>query len=120
MYRGRQTLGRACALSAVMLGMVAVIAVGPAAGATKGPPCTKSALTAGLKRGTGKIPGAKIYGKTFGCAGQYAYAEVNTKFFTATAVFKASGTQWVTINRTKPCNKKLIPKKIYRPACLTS
>ena len=114
------TLRRTAALSAVAAGLTGVVAVAPAAGAAKGPPCTKQALTAGLKRGADKQTGGNIAGKTFGCAGQYAYAEVNTKVFTYTAVFKASASQWATINRTKPCNQKLIPKKIYKPACLTS
>lgn len=115
----KHMLRRTVALSAVAAGLTGALAVGPAAGATKRPPCTKQALTAGLKRGVDKQPGAKI-ARPFGCAGSYAYAAANTRFFTYTAVFKANGTQWVTINRAKPCNKRLIPRRIYRNACLTS
>ncbi len=111
---------RAAAVSAVAVGMTGAVAVVPATAATKRPPCTKQALTAGLGRGSDKHPNGKIFKKTFGCAGSYAYAAVNLKFFTYTQVFRASGTRWVTISRIKPCNKRLIPKKIYKPACLTS
>lgn len=117
---GKHTLRRTAALSAVAAGLTGAVAVAPAAGATKSPPCTKQALTAGLKRGAVKVPGGTIFDKTFGCAGRYAYAEVNTKQFTLTSVFIVSRGQWVTINRTKPCKQKLIPKKIYKKACLTS
>jgi hypothetical protein len=120
MYAATSTLRRAGVLLAVVMALIAVAAVAPAAGAAKLPPCTKQALTAGLKRGTAKVPGGKIYDRTFGCAGSYAYAAVNTKFFTLTAVFRASGSSWVTINRTKPCKKRVIPKRIYKRACLTS
>ncbi len=120
MYLSKHTLRRTVTLSAVAAGLTGAVTVAPAAGASKGPPCTKAALTAGLKRGAVKVPGGKIFDKTFGCAGRYAYAEVNTKQFTLTSVFIVSGNQWVTINRAKPCNKKLIPKKIYKKACLTS
>jgi hypothetical protein len=115
-------LRRTAALSAVAAGLIGAVTVAPAVGATTRPPCTRQALTAGLKRGTQKHPHGKIAkGKgSFGCAGPYAYAAVDLKLFTITQVYKAQGGRWATINRTKPCNKKRIPKRIYTAACLTS
>lgn len=113
---------RAAAMSAVAVGLTGAVAVVPAtAAAAKRPPCTRTALRAGLKRGTDKHPNGRIAkGKgSFGCAGRYAYAFVDLKLFTITQVYRASGRRWVTINRIKPCEKKLIPKRIYAPACQT-
>jgi len=120
MHLGTKVCKRAAAVSAVAAGLTGAVAVVPATAATKRPPCTRTALAAGLKRGSEKQPGGRIPKKTFGCAGRYAYAAVVFRGIEYTQVFRASGTRWVTINRTKPCKKKTVPKKIYKPACLTS
>jgi hypothetical protein len=88
----------------------------------KDPPCTKKALSAGLKRGSAQSKNAKFQG-AFGCAGGWAYSGVvvgGTHGFDAIAVYKAKNGVWVTVDRAKPCRTHAIPKKIYRGACTTS
>jgi hypothetical protein len=106
---------------------VAVAAFAASAGAagsmSKYPPCTKQALSAGLKRGPAAQKNAKFQG-SFGCAGGWAYSGIvvgNKKNgFDAIAVYKAKNGVWVTVNRAKPCRTHAIPKKIYKGACTTS
>jgi len=93
-------------------------AAGPAPAVKKGPPCTRKALAAGLRRGANKIPGAPIEG--FRCAGRWAFAVVLDGVDDVPALFRAQGTRWVTVDRTKPCNNHAVPKTIYASACLAS
>jgi hypothetical protein len=107
--------------------LVAVAAFAASAGAvtsmSKNPPCTKAALSAGLKRGPDAKKNAKVEA-TFGCSGGWAYSEVlvgnKQNGFDAVAVYKAKNGVWVTVNRAKPCRTHAIPKKIYKGACTTS
>ena len=89
---------------------------------SKYPPCTKQALSAGLKRGSAQPKNAKFEG-SFGCAGGWAYSGIvvgGKHGFDAIAVYKAQNGVWVTVDRAKPCRTHAIPKKIYRGACTTS
>ena len=107
--------------------LLVVAAFAASAGASsykaKSPPCTKKALSAGLKRGPVAQKNARILGK-IGCAGGWAYSPIavghGKNGFDAVALFKAKNGVWVTVNRAKPCNKHLVPKKIYKGACTTS
>jgi hypothetical protein len=106
---------------------VAVAAFAASAGAatsmSKNPPCTKAALSAGLKRGPAAEKNAKVVG-SFACASGWAYSEilVGTKKngFDAVAVYKAKNGVWATVKRAKPCQNHVVPKKIYKGACTTS
>jgi hypothetical protein len=105
----------------VVLGALAASASG-STGASKYPPCTKRALSAGLKRGSAQPKNAKFQG-SFGCAGGWAYSGIvvgGQHGFEAIAVYKAEHGVWVTVDRAKPCRTHAIPKKIYRAACTTS
>src|ERR1700733_9054836 len=107
--------------------LVAAAAFAASAGAStsmsKNPPCTTKALSAGLKRGPAAQKNAKIL-PSWGCAGGWAYSEIavgsGKNGFDAVAVFKAKNGVWATVNRAKPCQKHLVPKKIYKAACTTS
>ena len=111
----------------VLVSAVAVIsafaaAAGAAAGQSKLPPCTKTALSAGLGRGSAQPKNAKFQG-SFGCAGGWAYSGVlvgGKHGFDAIAVYKASNGVWATVDRAKPCRTHEIPKRIYKGACTTS
>jgi len=88
----------------------------------KYPPCTKKALSAGLKRGSAQPKNAK-FETPFGCAGGWAYSGIlvgGKNGFDAIAVYRAKNGVWVTVDRAKPCRTHAIPKKIYRGACTTS
>jgi len=115
--------GYLCLPAAVLL-VVAVFAASAGASTSKSkyPPCTKKALSAGLKRGSAQPKNAKFEG-SFGCAGGWAYSGVligGKNGFDAIAVYKAKNGVWVTVDRAKPCRTHTIPKKIYRGACTTS
>jgi hypothetical protein len=120
--RGRLIVTLVAALVAVAVGALAASA-GAATSMSKNPPCTKAALSAGLKRGPAAQKNAKFQG-TFGCAGGWAYSGIvvgNKKNgFDAIAVYKAKNGVWVTVNRATPCKTHAIPKKIYKGACTTS
>ena len=119
-----QTMRSNLSLAAVVLVVSAAFAApaGASTGKPKYPPCTKKALSAGLKRGSAQPKNAKVEG-SFGCAGGWAYSEIlvgGKNGFDATAVYKAEKGVWVAVDRAKPCQKHAIPKKIYRGACTTS
>ena len=110
----------------VAIALVVVAAFAATAGAStsksKYPPCTKKALSAGLKRGSAQPKNAKLMG-SFGCAAGWAYSGIlvgGKHGFDAIAVYKAKSGVWVTVDRAKPCRTHAIPKKIYRAACTTS
>lgn len=111
-------------LLAVALVVVAVFATsaGASSSKTKYPPCTKKALSAGLKRGSAQPKNARVE-RSFGCAAGWAYSNIvvgGKNGFDATAVYKAKNGVWVTVNRARPCRTHAIPKKIYKGACTTS
>jgi hypothetical protein len=108
----------------VAVAVAAFAASSAAAGSmSSNPPCTKAALSAGLKRGPAAQKNAKFQG-SFACAGGWAYSGivVGTKksSIDAIAVYKAKNGVWVTVDRAKPCKTHAIPKKIYKGACTTS
>jgi hypothetical protein len=127
--RGRQfddvkprSAGLVLLASAVFVMAAAVGAASAATSKSKSPPCTKVALSAGLKRGSAQPKNAKFQG-SFGCANGWAYSGVvvgGKHGFDAVAVYKANDGVWATVDRAKPCRTHAIPKKIYRGACTTS
>jgi hypothetical protein len=108
-------------LAAVSLVLVA--SAGASTSRPKSPPCTKKALSAGLKRGPAAQKNAKVLG-SFGCAGRWAYSVIlvgsGKNGFEAVAVYMAKNGVWIAVDRAKPCRTHAIPKKIYRGACTTS
>jgi hypothetical protein len=110
-------------LATALLVMAAFVAAASAATSkSKYPPCTKKALSAGLKRGSAQPKNAKLVG-SFGCARGWAYSVIavgGKHGFDAIAVYKAKNGVWATIDRGKPCRTHAIPKKIYKGACTTS
>jgi len=119
----KNTRGSLILLAMALLVMAAFAAAASAsASKSKHPPCTKTALSAGLKRGSAQPKNAKVQG-TFGCAGGWAYSGIvvgGKHGFEAIAVYKAKNGVWVTVDRAKPCQTHAIPKKIYKGACTTS
>lgn len=91
------------------------------ASAAASAPCTKSALTAGLRRG--KLHG-RIDGNAFGCAGRFAYAAVivgaGNEEVEITVLFRASARHWEVASRAKYCENGAVPAKIRQPACETN
>jgi hypothetical protein len=110
-------------VTALMVVAAFVASTAGASSMSKYPPCTKAALSAGLKRGPAAQKNAKFQG-SFGCASGWAYSGIvvgNKKNgFDAIAVYKAKNGVWVTVNRATPCKTHAIPKKIYKGACTTS
>jgi hypothetical protein len=102
----------------VALALAATVAMSPAAAAPRRPPCTKKAIAAGLRRGAYRTPGAIIEG--FQCAGRFALAVDVYEGIAVPAMLRAQGTRWVTINREIPCQKHVVPKKMYFNACIAS
>jgi hypothetical protein len=110
----------------LMTGLLAVACVASASAApsmSTSPPCTPKALSAGLKRGKGQPKNVR-FERSFGCAGAWAYSEVEIGTgmhrIDAVAVYHAEHGVWVAVNRAKPCRTHEIPAKIYRGACTTS
>jgi hypothetical protein len=120
--RGSLIITLVAALVAVAVAAFAASA-GAATSMSKNPPCTKAALSAGLKRGPAAEKKGKVLG-SFGCASGWAYSEIvvgkGKNAFDAVAVYKAKNGAWATVNRAKPCRTHAVPKKIYKPACTTS
>jgi hypothetical protein len=109
-------------VAAAFLVALSAASAGASAAKAKYPPCTKKALSAGLKRGSAQPKNARFQG-SFGCAGGWAYSGIvvgGKHGFDAIAVYKAKNGVWVTVDRAKPCQTHAIPKKIYRGACTTS
>jgi hypothetical protein len=110
-------------VAALMVVAAWAASAGAATSMSNNPPCTKQALSAGLKRGPAAEKHAKVLG-SFGCASGWAYSVIlvgNKKNgFEAVAVYKAKNGVWATVNRAKPCQKHQVPKKIYKGACTTS
>jgi hypothetical protein len=110
-------------VAASMVAAAFTASAGAAGSMSNNPPCTKAALSAGLKRGPAAQKNARFQG-SFACAGGWAYSGIvvgNKKNgFDAIAVYKAKNGVWVTVNRATPCKTHAIPKKIYKGACTTS
>jgi len=88
--------------------------VGTPVGKSSVPPCTKRALTKGLRNGglRGYIPR-----DTFGCAGNFAYAGVIVDDNEVTVLFRARGGGWQPVDRGRYCENGSVPKAIYRLGC---
>ena len=113
--------------SLILLGVAALLAVAAfstsagAAAYSKKAPCTKKALSAGLKRGTAKEPKGRILAR-WACVNGWAYSDIAVGHgaggFDAISLFKAKNGKWATVSRAGPCNKKgTLPKKIFNGAC---
>lgn len=117
------TRGTLIVLATALLALAALAgAAGASTSKSKYPPCTKKALSAGLKSGSAQPKDAKFQG-SFGCAGGWAYSGIvvgGKHGFDAIAVYKAKNGVWVTVDRARPCQTHAIPKKIYKGACTTS
>jgi hypothetical protein len=89
--------------------------------ATANAPCTKPALTAGLHRGKQR---GRIVGKSFGCAGRFAFAAVlvgaGKDEIEITVLFRAVARRWQVASRAKYCGDGAVPAKIRQPACETN
>jgi hypothetical protein len=81
-------------------------------------PCTEPALAAGLRRG--KLSGS-IDGKSWGCAGRFAFAGVIVKAGAVgdeiTVLFRAEAQGWEVASRAKYCEDGAVPARIRQPAC---
>jgi hypothetical protein len=44
-------------------------------------------------------------------------AAANTPRFTATSLFRGKDGRWVTVSRTRPCERGEAPRRIRHPAC---
>ncbi|HEY5285793.1 MAG TPA: hypothetical protein VIJ50_01650 [Solirubrobacteraceae bacterium] len=101
---------------------VGVSHVGSASAAKKQrPPCTKRALTAGLRRSraSGRIDGKNS--NALGCAGHFAYAIVLVdNRDDVTVLFRAGPAGWVVAARARYCDNHLVPKRIYQMSCETN
>jgi hypothetical protein len=112
--------GSLIALAAALFAVAAFAATsGASTSMSKYPPCTKKALSAGLKRGPAAQKNAKLTG-SFACASGWAYSGIVVGGDDAIAVYKAKNGVWVTVDRAKPCRTHAIPKKLYKGACTTS
>jgi hypothetical protein len=84
-------------------------------------PCTKRALTAGLRRGK---PRGRIPRNDFGCAGRFAFAAVvvaaRNNAVEITVLFHAVAGHWAVASRGKYCEDGEVPAKIRQPACETN
>jgi len=123
-FDGMKTIRGSLILLAAALCVMAAFAAAASGSTSKSkyPPCTKKALSAGLKRGSAQPKNAKFQG-SFGCARGWAYSGIvvgGQHGFDAIAVYKAKNGVWVTVDRAKPCQTHAIPKKIYKGACTTS
>jgi hypothetical protein len=111
--------GSLTVVAVALFAAAALAATSGAASMSKYPPCTKKALSAGLKRGPAAQKNAKFTG-SFACASGWAYSGIVVGGDDAVAVYQAKKGVWVTVNRAKPCRTHAIPKKIYKGACTTS
>ncbi|HEX5191603.1 MAG TPA: hypothetical protein VFW09_02290 [Solirubrobacteraceae bacterium] len=113
----------ASALVAAAVGGTALASTHASAAASKYPPCTKAALSAGLKRGPAKVTNGRFL-KPFGCARNWAYSAAivgkGNAAFEITVLYHNNNGRWQTSRRAGPCRTHAVPKKIYRPACQTN
>jgi hypothetical protein len=113
-------------VSALVAGVVASTAFASTharAAAAKHPPCTRSALAAGMRRGPAAVSNGRFL-KPFGCARNWAYSGVligkGQAAFEATVLYHNNQGRWQTSRRPGPCRAHAVPKKIFRPACETN
>jgi hypothetical protein len=104
--------------TAALLATVASSSPQRALGAAR-PPCTRSALVSGLRRGFHPFPHGKLV-HPWGCAGQFAYAAVIVEGNEITQLFHAKSGAWITANRGRYCVDGEVPARIYQPACNTN
>jgi peptidoglycan hydrolase-like protein with peptidoglycan-binding domain len=96
---------------------VKVCATAPVPAPTTGPPCTSAAVLAGLPSGSAILD--------FGCSGAWAWAgydvDANQGGYEATALLKAEGSSWASVDRGQYCvPASNIPSDIYDPGCTTN
>jgi hypothetical protein len=110
-------------VSALVAGAVASTALAsPHArgAAAKYPPCTKTALSAAMKRGPAAVRHGRFL-KPFGCVRNWAYSGgivgTGQTAFEITVLYHNNNGRWQTSKRAGPCRTHAVPKKIYRPAC---
>jgi hypothetical protein len=118
-----KTIRGSLILLAAALLLVAAFSTSAGASArkAKNPPCTKKALSAGLKRGGAREPQGRVLSR-FACVKGWAYSDIavghGKNGFDAIALYKAKNGKWSTVNRAGPCTKKnALPKKIFNGAC---
>ena len=120
------TVAAALGVAATAVTMATAPALGSArsAGKSMSPSCTPAALTSALRRSTGDVRTGKLDRTSIACAGSYAAAGeiigTNAHGFEITVLFHADGTRWKVVPREKPCRNHLVPKAIYRAACLSN
>jgi hypothetical protein len=96
------------------------LSTGSALGAAKAqPPCTRTALVAGLRRGPARVPNARLT-RPWGCAGQFAYTNAVLGGDDITVLLHSTGRQWQTASRARYCKGQTVPKRIRRAACDTN
>jgi hypothetical protein len=105
--------------AAVMLaaGLTVIGASSAGAHATKRPPCTRSALNAGVHRGAEPLPLTSQVFRPYGCAGRFAYGNFDVDGNDVTVLFIARSDKWVTASRGKYCPGHVVPRRIWQPAC---
>jgi hypothetical protein len=116
---GRRTiLAGALAMVSLATGvLLATVALAPgASAAATRPSCARHALWQGLSRGDAQVHHARIV-RPFGCDGNWAYAAVETSRFEFTSLFQARGGRWVSIQRSRPCARREVPRRIRHAAC---
>ncbi|MGI8711610.1 MAG: hypothetical protein ACR2NR_00170 [Solirubrobacteraceae bacterium] len=103
----------------------ATIGAGPAVSkSVRTPSCTKQALSAALHRGSRDVRQGQIDRRAYGCANSYAYAGVTVgpkaNQVEVTVLFHATNGRWKIVSRATPCKKHLVPRAIYKAACLSN
>ena len=121
--RGSLIITMVAALVAVAVAAFAASA-GAATSMSKNPPCTKAALSAGLKRGPAAEKKGKVLG-SFAARRGWAYSEIvvgkGKNAFDAVAVYKAKNGVVVDRQSRQAVQRRTrFPKKIYKGACTTS
>jgi hypothetical protein len=107
----------AAAVSVVAVsGAAGVLGASSASGAkARYPPCTKQALTAGLRHNRPPLRGQLV--KPWACAGGFAASGLVVHGNESTVLFRASSGVWKPANATKYCANGAIPARIYQLAC---
>jgi hypothetical protein len=95
---------------------VGVLGASPASGAkARYPPCTKQALTAGLRHDRPPLRGRLV--RPWACAGRFAASGLVADGNESTVLFRASKGVWKPTDATKYCEDGALPPRIYRMAC---
>ena len=105
-------MSAAGAVGLISLGAAASAA--PATGATaRQPPCTGTALVAGVRRA--RLPRQLV--RPWASAGRFAYGALITHGNESTVLFRADGGGWIPVSRATYCQGSAVPRRIYQPAC---